>query len=260
MANKYKYSALFMFLVINFACTKQPTTSPEAEAYLKEILQIMQNKSINKKTLNWASISTQVLDNAKGAQSIQETYQTIKLALTFLQDRHSGYYTSYGAYFQGYTPITCFDRFATKPVLPSEIGYVKVSAFLGTNDEALTYAQNLQNTIRFADNDSIKSWIVDLRGNTGGNMWPMLAGIGPILGEGIVGYFIDPDDNATAWSYKDGSAAVEGNNIVTVKNPYKLLKSIGIMADHLLPKKSKTNSFDTNESPIIKGNVSNAMY
>jgi C-terminal processing protease CtpA/Prc len=27
-------------------------------------------------------------------------------------------------------------------------------------------------------------WIVDLRGNGGGNIWPMLAGVGPIVGEG----------------------------------------------------------------------------
>ena len=46
-------------------------------------------------------------------------------------------------------------------------------------------------------------WIVDLRGNTGGNMWPMLTGIGPILGDGAVGSFVAAGGNVT-WFYKDG--------------------------------------------------------
>ncbi|MGA7930969.1 MAG: S41 family peptidase, partial [Candidatus Sulfotelmatobacter sp.] len=36
------------------------------------------------------------------------------------------------------------------------------------------------------------SWIIDLRGNLGGNMWPMLAGIGLVVGEGDLGSFQSP--------------------------------------------------------------------
>ena len=52
--------------------------------------------------------------------------------------------------------------------------------------------QQIQDQIKIMDHPYNIGWIVDLRGNGGGNMWPMLAGIGPILGEGIAGYFIDP--------------------------------------------------------------------
>ena len=36
-------------------------------------------------------------------------------------------------------------------------------------------------------------WIVDLRGNYGGNIWPMIAGVGPVLGEGIIGWIVYND-------------------------------------------------------------------
>src|SRR5205814_410832 len=39
--------------------------------------------------------------------------------------------------------------------------------------------------------------------NTGGNMWPMLAGVGPILGDGSVGSFVANDGNVS-WFYQDG--------------------------------------------------------
>jgi C-terminal processing protease CtpA/Prc len=50
----------------------------------------------------------------------------------------------------------------------------------------------------------------------------MIAGVGPVLGEGVAGYFIDPTGAETAWAYRDG-AAWEGdvaNQRVDV--PYRL--------------------------------------
>ncbi len=57
-------------------------------------------------------------------------------------------------------------------------------------------------------------------------MWPMLAGIGPILGEGIAGYFIDPDGNEPSWSFENGASIVNGTTTVTrIVNSYELIKS-----------------------------------
>jgi C-terminal processing protease CtpA/Prc len=49
-------------------------------------------------------------------------------------------------------------------------------------------------------------WIIDLRGNLGGNMWPMLAGIGPVVGEGDLGSFQSPGGNNEPWYYRAGKA------------------------------------------------------
>ncbi|MBW8706929.1 hypothetical protein MBT84_45595 [Streptomyces sp. MBT84] len=52
--------------------------------------------------------------------------------------------------------------------------------------------------------------MVDLRADTGGNMWPMLAVVGPILGDGEVGAFVDADGNNSVWSIKHGSPYADG--------------------------------------------------
>ena len=49
-------------------------------------------------------------------------------------------------------------------------------------------------------------WIIDLRGNLGGNMWPMLAGIGLVVGGGDLGSFQAPGGNNESWYYRDGRA------------------------------------------------------
>lgn len=66
-------------------------------------------------------------------------------------------------------------------------------------------------------------WIVDLRLNEGGNMYPMLAGIGPLAGEGILGAFVK-DDVSWPWAYKAGEASVDGHvNTRVTGAPYPTL-------------------------------------
>jgi Peptidase family S41 len=71
------------------------------------------------------------------------------------------------------------------------------------NDGLLLYAADVRRILTDLTSQNPQGWIVDLRGNTGGNMWPMMTGIGPILGDGAVGSFVAADGNMT-WFYQDG--------------------------------------------------------
>lgn len=52
---------------------------------------------------------------------------------------------------------------------------------------------------------------MDLRRNTGGDVWAPLAGIGNILGEGLAGAFIDArGEIARRWWYRRGVAWLSG--------------------------------------------------
>ena len=66
-------------------------------------------------------------------------------------------------------------------------------------------------------------WIVDLRANPGGNMSPMLLGLGPVVGSGVVGYFVDPDSAWTSWYYRAGEAGINlAPSGFRVSAPYEL--------------------------------------
>lgn len=197
-------------------------TSQAVQTYLDQLISEMEQYSINRKTIDWTSFKQQVTNKAQGAQTIADTYPAIELALTLLADNHSSYTTSTGAVLIGSRTIHCTDGTPTAVPANSKIGYVKITAFSGSDDAATNFAQSVQNAIKQADTDSIKGWIVDLRGNTGGNMWPMLAGIGPILGDGIAGYFITPDGAITSWGYQNGSSILGQAVAVSLTNPYVL--------------------------------------
>ena len=51
----------------------------------------------------------------------------------------------------------------------------------------------------------------------------MLAGIGPVLGEGLLGYFVDPLNVSSIWEYRDGAALLNGVALARVEQPYTVL-------------------------------------
>ncbi|MEM8533925.1 MAG: S41 family peptidase [Chloroflexota bacterium] len=87
------------------------------------------------------------------------------------------------------------------------------------------YAHQLHTIIRDLDAHQPCGWIVDLSDNQGGNMWPMLAGIGPILGTGIAGYFQDTEGVLTAFSYDVGQSFQGATPMTQVAKPYTLRDS-----------------------------------
>jgi C-terminal processing protease CtpA/Prc len=97
-----------------------------------------------------------------------------------------------------------------------------------TGAEAAAFAASLPGIVATLDTNETCGWIVDLRHNIGGNMWPMIAGIGPVLGEGDVGGFLDADSAITMWYYAYGAAGVRApsgeQRVLTQlsREPYRL--------------------------------------
>jgi C-terminal processing protease CtpA/Prc len=57
----------------------------------------------------------------------------------------------------------------------------------------------LRNGLQVLDGQGVCGWIVDVRGNTGGNMWPMLTGLDPLLGAAPFGSFVAPSAPSGLW-------------------------------------------------------------
>jgi C-terminal processing protease CtpA/Prc len=54
------------------------------------------------------------------------------------------------------------------------------------------YARTLRTLLKDLDAKQPLGWVVDLRANVGGDMWPMLDGLGPLLGEGRISAILMP--------------------------------------------------------------------
>ncbi len=99
-------------------------------------------------------------------------------------------------------------------------------------------AQRWQAIIRDQDSGLRCGWIVDLRGNTGGNMWPMLLGAAPLLratpgAEEDVGSFATVD-GPSRWQLTTTSVRLGGRVRIDLGGPGYLLKHPGAPAAVLI--------------------------
>lgn len=233
MSRRLDTSGLVVLLSsLLIACGGETTTDPPAnpkvisvvaEAYLNQALNYMQNNSIKRHEINWPLFRRQAIAQAGAARRPADTYDAIRFALRELGDGHS-FFRPPGEQSQAGPVPPLASAAGAATLFDDEIGYVSVAAFSGGGDEADALATQYHRLIEGLDTLGVCGWVVDLRGNTGGNMWPMIAGVGPIVGEGVLGFFVDPDSVVNTWTYEHGTSRNDGYINTRVDGPYRLLK------------------------------------
>jgi len=223
----------FCLLLIPFAPACAPEMSPAR--YTNEVLDIMQTNALHRDSIAWPRVREQALARARGAKTSFETYPAIAYALTQLNEHHSFLQLpdslpeerKKAIHLEMWKGLTRPqpDRKASPFSPSSEMeGHLdgwngKIFARVvvpqcimphaesGKNAPGLQdFAEKLHRIVMDLQVRKPDGWIIDLRGNGGGNMWPMLAGIGAVLGEGDLGKFVNPDLSQTSWFYRAGKA------------------------------------------------------
>jgi carboxyl-terminal processing protease len=205
--------------------------TPDAAAFLDNAIDIMRQHALHGQGVDWEALRAEAFKRAGGAFNPIDTYPAIYWSLVQLGDPGShlrlppGLYPDQIALLQqaekeatntapasARTETTVPTAFTSRRLPEGHIvtsqgknfGYVVLPRCSAKdNDGLLLYAADVRRILTDLSAQNPKGWIVDLRGNTGGNMWPMLTGIGPILGDGVVGSFVAAD-GSIPWFYQDG--------------------------------------------------------
>ncbi|MDR2235800.1 MAG: S41 family peptidase [Chryseobacterium sp.] len=197
-------------------------SSKQALSYIDDFKSIVKKNSIFKEKINWNDLNSNLQKISKGMETLEDTYPAIQYIMNTLReagDNHSFIDSK----------ETAAQKSTSNPVgkepearlLEEKIGYIMVPAFGSLNKEVGNeFALKIQNMIRKLDTENnLKGWIVDLRNNMGGNMYPMIVGLGPLTGEGELGYFKD-NKSKQSWKYEKGKSSV-----TSVTAPYILKKN-----------------------------------
>lgn len=198
---------------------------------LNEVFTLMEKNYYRKDMVAWDSLLVAARQRLQNSQSCEDAYETIGWCFSQMKENHSFIMPAIKA--AEYNNDTSFLRFM--PDLRNIVGEIKSEIindsiayftlpWINTTDEFICnqLADSLQRLIASLDKPSVTKWIIDLRKNTGGNCWPMLAGVGPLLGNGTVGYFVRNQEKVPI-IYQDGMA-LQGKNIRSKVNglPYRL--------------------------------------
>jgi carboxyl-terminal processing protease len=199
------------------------------KSYLDKSLSIIEQNALNNKDIDWNKLRKDVYDKASDAQQYEDILNIYPFIFERINDHHGSLKFRSRTYswnkpLQNESSMAI--KLATKKYttvrserICKDIGYILVpgnSDFRGQHMDSIT--KSIKKAIAMVNDKNIKGWIIDLRVNTGGNMYPMIAGLNDFIGEGKVGGFLtptyQPDGN---WIIKNGTFFVDSIKVTAVK-------------------------------------------
>lgn len=198
--------ALFRFGAFALAalvCSAPAAAQSEPAPILEEALATTRAMAFRSNQLDWPALEARVRDAAEDARDIVDLLGAFEVLVEGLGDGHSfvnataadraEFRARYGREFDALRfqkPVTSSFRSRREPEARAialrgntKVQLVTVPMKQGGGAAATQYANALFAQVA-AGADKSCGDIVDLRGNQGGNIWPMVAGLMALLGEG----------------------------------------------------------------------------
>ena len=170
--------------------------SPEADAYLTRAIDLIRANHINSARMDWPNLIAWAHKDIAGAKTSADTYDTITNLLARLGERHSFMLTPQQIAADG-APRFGAGGAVLEPPMPrfelvdGRFGVVRLPGLttFGPDGEVRgkRYTATLRDALGTLDQAPLCGWVIDLTEDTGGNMWPMLAGLDPLLGKAPFG-------------------------------------------------------------------------
>ncbi len=182
-------------------------------------IDIISRDSLHADDLDWPAARAYAREAVAEALQPVDLYPAIRNLLARLGDRHSHLVTAEMAHQHRSIGVP------TLPVivesLPDGIGYVRMAGFIGGSEsESAFFVSEVASRIAAISIHAENGWVLDLRLNSGGNLWPMLASLMAFLGNEVVGGFKPKQGEVREWRAGDRlaeSAALVHASLETAK-------------------------------------------
>lgn len=185
---------------------------PSTKTYVKVALNKMDDIGIFTNSKEWGKTKEDSLKNIKSENKYSDTIPVLKKAIKVAGGKHS---------FVEDDNVTDTKRennyIKPKTEIEENILVLSVPEFTGNEQEAKEYASIIETALH---KNKYKGIIVDLRGNKGGDMSPMILGLSPILPEGTLFSYVDKKNKVTPVILKNGELNSGGSSI-TISNTKK---------------------------------------
>lgn len=224
-------SNLFLCLLL-LLVTASFGQAQKMKGLIKTVVTHAKEASLYQKNLDWIKLEAEINVLTKDAKTIEDLTPAFNHLLAELKDFH-------GRIIYKGKPIASWSRKPTghqktiKPaiwnvmqtgkysleakLLNDKIGYIRIGGMpMGDN---VKMSREIRDAVCSLKSKKAEKWIIDLRYNSGGNMYPMFEGIAEILGEGIVAATQDPNGTQiSTWKIKDANFYYDEYRAVDLPN------------------------------------------
>ena len=163
---------IFLFATLTIIGCSSPN-----EIYVRDAIQQMDRKGIYAKGEEWEAMKKEAL--SQEPETLEEAQEIINKAAKVAGGKHS--------YLMPANKAQAREKRSNEEVSPSVtmiedgICMIHLPAFAGDDENCLRYARTVLDSIP----DTVKGVCIDLRGNHGGNMYPMIAAVHRFLPDDI---------------------------------------------------------------------------
>ncbi|MDQ7918063.1 S41 family peptidase [Mesonia sp. MT50] len=195
-----KISIIIFVLTFTYSAKAQElsTSQDSIGVFYDKLFSVMKKEYLYKEEVNWKEIEPKIRENLTPYSDFQSSLQEITTLFDFAKADHSAVYYKddrFSGTPDGPTEKDFSDqwlkKFATQPVfevkvLDHQFGYILMP---GMRSEKNIHEQSqlmYDEINKIKSSENLKGWIIDLRFNTGGDIWPMLLPLYDFLGNNVV--------------------------------------------------------------------------
>lgn len=195
---------------------------PSTKTYVKVAVEKMDILGIYTNSKEWTKTKEETLKNIKPRDTYSDTIPILKKVIRIAGGKHS--------FIDDENTSTQSNMSYIKPKVSIEhsILILSLPEFTGNEKEAKDYATILESSLH---KNNYKGVIVDLRGNKGGDMSPMILGLSPILPDGKLFTYMDKNNNFIPVILKNGKLNSGGTEIKIDNKEKQENFPIGILID-----------------------------
>ncbi|MGW7537369.1 S41 family peptidase [Amycolatopsis sp. NPDC054798] len=210
-------AAVVVLVLLGAGLAAAQPSAPTPRTYLLGALNLLRLHSIDRDRVDWPRAEADALRAAEGVSTLSGTYPMIQTVLAELGNPHS----------KLLSPAQAQAPPAATIAVPSSraangLAVLKLPGFVADAAGEERYVAAGVAALRAVEAQALCGWIVDLRDDVGGNMWPMLTVLAPLLGDGVAGSFAGPGRAPGFWSVRDGRSWSGEQPATAEVNPVRL--------------------------------------
>lgn len=219
-----KQIVLFYFLLAaNFSNAQIEFKNDSIKSFIDKSFDIISENSINKNDVNLIAIKNNLYEKTSQLSHLDELPPYYTDVFKALNDHHGALKfkektIGWSIKLQGENNVVKglikTDNKVHSEILKTKYAYVRIP---GNNDFAFKKVDSISSDIachiNAVNSSKIKGWIIDLRTNTGGNMYPILLGLKGFLGNNtlIGGFRNAKNENTGNWEIKNNELYIDDN-------------------------------------------------
>ncbi len=199
-----------------------------AGALLHEAIGVLSTKALGHERVDWKAVEKELGATIQREGDGERAYAAIHAAVGRLGDSHARFTPATSPATPAAPSVTAAQPFVEQTGAPAAPAHAPIptwpegrmladgAAYLvvpgcsaPTVGGLRDYARHAAAELKRLDATTPKAWVIDLRLNNGGNIWPMLLGLRPLLGDGVLMTMVRGETIESQFGVDEGASWIQ---------------------------------------------------